>query len=63
MRISVWWKMALGGAVGLAVGSLTEPGYAMWILLGVVTGYLWDIWGKKEGTGPPTGRGGRGAGA
>lgn len=36
----MWWKIAVGAAVGAVVGAFVPPGYALWIVVGVVGGYL-----------------------
>lgn len=43
------WIKLLGGAVlGFIVGYFVPPGYPLWVILGVIAGYLWELWVSKE---------------
>jgi len=51
----MWWKVGAGAVAGLVVGYFVAPGYALWVVVGVVVGYLAHILlerkGKREVTG------------
>lgn len=36
----MWWKLAAGAVLGLVIGHFVAPGYALWIVVGIVAGYL-----------------------
>lgn len=44
----MWARMAVGALVGLAVGHFLAPGYAMWLTVGVVAGYLAELWTERS---------------
>lgn len=44
----MWWRVAAGAFVGLVVGALASPGYALWVPLGIAGGYLVDLWSKRR---------------
>ncbi|NLJ75238.1 MAG: hypothetical protein GX331_09640 [Firmicutes bacterium] len=44
----MWIKIAVGAVLGLIVGHFVPPGYALWVVLGVIGGYLVELLvGKK----------------
>ncbi|NMB23982.1 MAG: hypothetical protein GX986_00445 [Firmicutes bacterium] len=52
----MWWKLLVGGILGLLVGNYVAPGYWLWVIVGLVLGYLGQVWAdrraksvKKEG--------------
>lgn len=44
----MWIKLAVGAVVGLGLGHFFAPGYAFWVVLGVIAGYLADVWVNKR---------------
>lgn len=44
----MWIKLAVGAVVGLGLGYLFAPGYAFWVVLGIIAGYLADVWVNKR---------------
>jgi uncharacterized membrane protein YoaK (UPF0700 family) len=40
---SVWVKIVIGAIVGLVVGHWVPPGYAVWVLIGIILGALLDF--------------------
>lgn len=46
----MWLKLAIGAVVGLVVGHFVPPGYALWVILGIVVGYLVELWVTKDKT-------------
>lgn len=42
--MTMWWKMAVGAALGFAVGHYVAPGYPLWMALGVAAGFGTDVW-------------------
>lgn len=44
----MWWRVAAGAVIGLIAGSFLPPGYALWVVLGIVGGYLVDLWLKRR---------------
>ncbi len=44
----MWIKLAIGAIVGLVLGSFLAPGYAFWVVLGIIAGYLTEVWLKKR---------------
>lgn len=44
----MWIKLAVGAVVGLVLGHFLAPGYALWVVLGIVAGYLVDVWQRKR---------------
>lgn len=47
----MWWRLAAGAVIGLAVGSFAPPGPALWLVLGVAGGYLADLALKRRAKG------------
>ena len=52
----MWWKLLVGGILGLLVGHYVAPGYWLWVIIGLILGYLGQVWAdrrvklvKKEG--------------
>lgn len=41
--MTMWWKIAIGAALGFVVGSFVAPGYALWITVGALAGYGADV--------------------
>lgn len=48
----MWPKVAIGAVAGLLVGHFVEPGYALWVVLGVAGGYGVDWWTKRAPSRP-----------
>lgn len=44
----MWIKLAIGAIVGLILGHFLAPGYALWVVLGIIGGYLAEVWLKKR---------------
>lgn len=44
----VWWKLLVGGILGLLVGQYVAPGYWLWVIVGLVLGYLGQVWADKR---------------
>lgn len=44
----MWARMAVGAIVGLGIGHFTEPGYVLWMTLGVMAGYLAELWTARS---------------
>lgn len=44
----MWARMAIGALVGLVIGHFTQPGYAMWIVLGITAGYAAEVWAQRS---------------
>jgi|GEM_PF-1083449 len=44
----MWWKLAVGAVAGLVVGHFVAPGYWLWVVVGVVAGYLVEAYGRKK---------------
>lgn len=44
----MWWKLAAGAVVGLVVGHFVVPGYALWLVVGVVAGYLVEAYQQRK---------------
>ncbi len=40
---AMWIKLVIGAIAGLVVGHFVTPGYALWVLLGIILGYIVDI--------------------
>ncbi|HEX6972543.1 MAG TPA: hypothetical protein VF234_10015 [Limnochordia bacterium] len=43
----MWLKVAIGAVCGLVVGHFVEPGYPLWVVLGVAGGYGADWWSRR----------------
>ncbi len=44
----MWVKLVIGAVAGLIIGHFVTPGYALWVVLGIIFGYLVDLGlGKK----------------
>jgi len=53
---TMWWKLLIGAIVGLLVGHFVTPGYWLWVIVGLVAGYLAELWAQRgENTGQTTG--------
>ncbi|HHT36876.1 MAG: hypothetical protein ACE3NC_03640 [Candidatus Wallacebacter cryptica] len=39
----MWVKIVIGAIVGLVVGHWVPPGYAVWVLIGIILGALLDF--------------------
>lgn len=44
----MWWKLAAGAVLGLVVGHFVVPGYALWVVVGLVLGYLAEIYAQRR---------------
>lgn len=44
----MWWKLAIGAAVGAIIGSFAAPGYVFWVLVGIVGGYVTGLIVQKK---------------
>lgn len=44
----MWIKLAIGAIVGLVLGNFLAPGYAFWVVLGIIAGYVTETWLKKR---------------
>jgi len=44
----MWTKLALGALIGLVLGYFLAPGYGLWVVLGVIGGYLAELWTQKR---------------
>ncbi|MFO7318232.1 MAG: hypothetical protein FWJ64_00620 [Limnochordia bacterium] len=44
----MWWKLAAGAAAGLVVGHFVVPGYWLWLVVGVVAGYLAETFNRRR---------------
>lgn len=44
----MWVKLAVGAVVGVVLGYFLPPGYALWVILGVIGGYLAELWSQKK---------------
>ena len=40
---NMWIKLAIGAIVGLVLGYFLPPGYALWVVVGIVAGYLVEL--------------------
>lgn len=47
----MWIKLAIGAIIGLIVGYFVPPGYALWVVLGVVGGYLVELFMGRKANG------------
>lgn len=43
----MWSRMAVGAVIGLAVGHFVQPGYALWLIVGVSAGYAAEVWVER----------------
>lgn len=43
----VWLKLAVGAAVGLAVGHIVSPGYWLWLVIGVLAAFGAEVWVQR----------------
>jgi len=39
----MWIKLAAGAVAGLILGYFFPPGYAVWVVAGIVAGYLVEL--------------------
>ncbi len=44
----MWWKLLIGGILGLLVGHYVTPGYWLWVIIGLVLGYLVEVWTERQ---------------
>lgn len=44
----MWWKLAVGAVAGLIVGHFVTPGYALWVVVGIVAGYLVETYNQRQ---------------
>lgn len=44
----MWIKLAIGAIVGLVLGHFLAPGYALWVIVGIIGGYVTDVLLKKR---------------
>lgn len=44
----MWLKILIGAVAGLIVGHWVEPGYAVWVLIGIIVGALLDVLLQKR---------------
>lgn len=44
----MWIKLAIGAIVGLVLGHFLAPGYGLWVVLGIIGGYVVDVILKKR---------------
>lgn len=44
----MWIKLAIGAIVGLVVGYFVAPGYALWVVVGILAGYLVELWTQRR---------------
>lgn len=43
----MWIKLIIGALAGLVVGHFVTPGYALWVVVGIIVGFLADLLTKK----------------
>ena len=36
----MWIKLVLGAIIGLIIGHFVTPGYAVWVIIGLVAGFI-----------------------
>lgn len=41
--MQMWYKLVIGAVAGLIAGHWVAPGYAAWVLLGMILGALTDV--------------------
>lgn len=44
----MWWRLLIGGILGLLVGHYLAPGYWLWVIIGLILGYLVDVWTERQ---------------
>lgn len=44
----MWWKLLVGGILGLLVGHYVTPGYWLWVVIGLILGYLVQVWTDRQ---------------
>lgn len=44
----MWWKLAAGAVLGLVVGHFVVPGYALWVVVGLVLGYGAEVLAQRK---------------
>ncbi len=44
----MWIKLAIGAIVGLVLGYFLAPGYALWVVVGIVAGYLVELFTQRR---------------
>lgn len=44
----MWIKLAIGAIVGLILGYFLAPGYALWVVVGIVAGYLVELFTQRR---------------
>lgn len=44
----MWWKLAAGAVAGLVVGHFVVPGYWLWVVIGVIAGYLAEVYARRK---------------
>lgn len=44
----MWWKLAVGAVLGLVAGHFIAPGYALWVVVGLVLGYGAEVWSERR---------------
>ena len=49
--LGMWWKLLIGGIIGLGIGHYVIPGYWLWVIVGLVAGYFSQVWVDKKATG------------
>lgn len=40
----MWIKLLAGAVLGFIVGHFVAPGYPLWVILGIIAGYLLELW-------------------
>lgn len=44
----MWVKILVGAVAGLIVGHWVEPGYAIWVVVGIILGVVVDLIMKAQ---------------
>lgn len=44
----MWINLVVGAILGLVVGHFAPPGYALWVIIGLVAGYLVHLWQASQ---------------
>lgn len=43
----MWIKILIGAIAGLVVGHFVTPGYALWVIVGIILGFIVELASKK----------------